>query len=55
MSIIDPVNRGYYFRTQNNLNVHLDKIDYQEGAERTSFNIYGGNPFIDVTEKATKK
>ena len=55
ISVIDPIGMDYYFRTQDSLSIHkidLNKIDYQEGSDPISFDIYGGNPYIDVTEKA---
>ena len=58
ISIIDPVRRDYYFRTQDSLNVHkidLDQIDYREGSAPTAFDIYGGSPYVDVTAKALGK
>lgn len=58
ISIIDPVRRDYYFRTQDSLNVHkidLDQIDYRESSGPTAFDIYGGSPYVDVTAKALGK
>ena len=55
VTVIDPYNLHYYFRTQDSMNVHrvdLTRLDFSEGAATTSFNPYGGTTFIDVTAKA---
>ena len=55
ITVIDPHNLHYYFRTQDSMNVHqvdLTRLDFSEGAATTSFNPYGGTTFIDVTAKA---
>ena len=55
ITVIDPHNLHYYFRTQDSMNVHqvdLTRLDFSEGAATTSFNPYGGPTFIDVTANA---
>ena len=58
ITVIDPHNLHYYFRTQDSMNVHkvdLTRLDFSEGARTTSFNPYGGSTFIDVTAEAMDK
>ncbi|MCG9738056.1 linear amide C-N hydrolase [Shewanella insulae] len=52
ITIIDMENNDYYYRTVDSQVLHkvdIDKIDYSKGNPVTSFDIYGGIRYIDVT------
>ncbi|QYK12325.1 linear amide C-N hydrolase [Shewanella rhizosphaerae] len=52
ITIIDMENNDYYYRTVDSQVLHkvdIDKVDYSQGNPVTSFDIYGGIQYIDVT------